>query len=231
MFLTALVVGLVASSALVIGGLIGAYTKPAQKVIAVLLGFAAGALITALAFDLFEEAFSAGGPWLASSGLLAGALVFVGTTTLLDRYASSSSGFYLLASIILDGVPENLVLGVALIGKSFLGILALLVAIFFSNLPESIGGAAGMIEGGRSRKFAVGAWTATALLLALMVVIGNTLFSGLGESSLAFVRAFAAGAVLSSLAEALMPQAYRQGGKVVALATTAGFLLTFVITH
>jgi ZIP family zinc transporter len=64
-----------------------------------------------------------------------------------------------------------------------------------------------------------------------MVIVGNTLFSNLGESSLAFVRAFAAGAVLASLAEALMPQAYGQGGKVVAFATTAGFLLTFVITQ
>lgn len=231
MVLTALIVGLVASSALVIGGAIGAFVNPSQKLVAILLGFAAGALITALAFDLFEEAFSMAGPWLAGGGLLAGAATFIGATTLLDRYASNSSGFYLLASIILDGVPENLALGVALIGKSFLGILALIVAIFFSNLPEALGGAAGMREGGRSRKFAIGAWTATALLLALMVVVGNTLFAGLGEIPLAFVRAFAAGAVLSSLAEALMPQAYSQGGKVVALATTAGFLLTFVITQ
>ena len=231
MLVTALLVGLFASSALVIGGAVGAFVKPSQKIIAVLLGFAAGALITALAFDLFEEAFSIGGPCLASGGLVAGALVFVGATALLDRYASGTSGFYLLASIILDGVPENLALGVALIGKSFVGILALVVAIFFSNLPEALGGAANMRESGRSRRFVVGAWVATALLLALMVVLGNTLFSGLGEAPLAFLRAFAAGAVLSSLAEALMPQAYGQGGKVVALATTAGFLLTFVITQ
>lgn len=231
MILTALIVGLVASSALVIGSVIGAFVKPRQKVIAVLLGFAAGALITALAFDLFEEAFSVGGPWLAGGGLLAGALAFVGATALLDRYASGTSGFYLLASIILDGVPENLALGVALIGKSFLGILSLIVAIFFSNLPEALGGAASMKENGRSRGFAVGAWAVTALVLALMVVVGNTAFAALSETSLALVRAFAAGAVLSSLAQALMPQAYGQGGKVVAVATTAGFLLTFLITQ
>lgn len=231
MILAALIVGIVASSALVIGGTIGAFVNPSQKVIAVLLGFAAGSLITALAFDLFEEAFSIAGPWIAGGGLLGGAVVFVGSTALLDRYAGGTSGFYLLASIILDGIPENLALGVALIGKSFLGTLSLIVAIFFSNLPEALGGAAGMRSSGRSRKFAVGAWTATAILLTLMVLVGNTLFSALGDTALAFARAVAAGAVLASLAEAVIPQAYSEGGKIVALATTAGFLLTFVITQ
>jgi ZIP family zinc transporter len=230
-FLTALLVGLTASSALVIGGVLGAFVNPSQKIIAVLLGFAAGALITALAFDLFEEAFSIAGPWVAGGGLLGGAALFVASTALLDRYSSSTSGFYLLASIILDGIPENLALGVALIGKSFLGTLSLIVAIFFSNLPEALGGAVGMRQGGRSKKFAIGAWTATALLLTLMVIVGNTLFATLGETPLAFARAVAAGAVLASLAEALMPQAYSEGGKIVALATTAGFLLTFLITQ
>lgn len=229
--MTALAVGLAASSALVIGGTIGAFVDPSQRLLAVLLGFAAGALITALAFDLFEEAFSVAGPWIAGGGLLAGALLFVGSTALLDRYSSSASGFYLLASIILDGVPENLALGVALIGKSLLGILSLVVAIFFSNLPEALGGAYGMRQGGRSRRFAIVAWTATALLLTLMVIVGNTLFAGLGEIPLAAARAVAAGAVLASLAEAVIPQAYGEGGKPVALATTAGFLLTFVITQ
>lgn len=231
MFLTALLVGLTASSALVIGGVLGAFVNPSQKIIAVLLGFAAGALITALAFDLFEEAFSIAGPWVAGGGLFGGAVLFVVSTALLDRYSGSTSGFYLLASIILDGVPENLALGVALIGKSFLGILSLIVAIFFSNLPEALGGAVGMRQGGRSRKFAIGAWMATALLLTLMVIVGNTLFATLSDTPLAFARAVAAGAVLASLAEALMPQAYSEGGKIVALATTAGFLLTFLITQ
>ena len=152
--LSALFVGILASSALVIGGVTGAFWNPPQKLIASLLAFASGALITALAFELFEEAFKIAGPWLAGSGLLMGALVFLVATALLDRYASSTSGFYLLASILLDGVPENLALGVALIGKSLFGILTLLIAIFFSNFPESLAGAAGMIKGGRSKKFA-----------------------------------------------------------------------------
>lgn len=231
MILTAIIVGIIASSALVIGGVAGAFWRPPQRLLAIVLGFAAGALIIAVAFDLFEEAFKTAGPLISGASLLAGAGVFMGATALLDRYASSTSGFYLLASILLDGIPENLALGVALIGKSLIGVLSLVIAIFFSNFPESLGGAAGMRDGGRSKAFAIGAWTATAVLLALMVVVGNTVFASFGETPLAVVRAFAAGAVLATLAEALMPQAYREGGKVVAFATTVGFLLTFVITQ
>lgn len=228
--LIALLVGVVASSALVIGSLLGVYTKPSQRLIAVALGFASGALITALAFELFEPAFMSAGALLASAGLLGGAVVFVAADTLIDR-RGGSSGLSLLASVTFDGVPESLALGVAVIGASITDTLALVVAIFFSNLPEAMGGAAGMREAGRSRAFAVGSWSATAGLLAAAVVLGNSLLAGVGESVLAVVEAFAAGAVLASLADTLMPQAYEQGGKAVALATAVGFLLAFLLTQ
>jgi ZIP family zinc transporter len=228
--LIALLVGVVASGALVIGSLLGVYTKPSQRLIAVALGFASGALITALAFELFEPAFMSAGALLASAGLLGGAVVFVAADILIDRHGGSS-GFSLLASVTFDGVPESLALGVAVIGASITDTLALVVAIFFSNLPEALGGAAGMREAGRSRAFAVGSWSATAGLLAAAVVLGNGLLAGVGESVLAVVEAFAAGAVLASLADTLMPQAYEQGGKAVALATAVGFLLAFLLTQ
>ncbi len=228
--LTALLVGLAASSALVIGAVAGAFWKPPQQLVAVALAFASGALITALTFDLFEEAFRAGGPWVAGGGLLAGAAAFVIADELLERYGGSS-GFALLAGVTLDGVPENLALGVGLIGSSLTGILALLVGIFASNLPEALGGAVGMRNGGRSRGFAVATWSATAVLLTIAVVAGNTLLAGADEAVLAFARAFASGAVLASVADTVMPDAYREGGPLVAFATAAGFLLTFLISQ
>lgn len=228
--LTALLIGLAASSALVIGAVAGAFWRPPQRLVAIALAFASGALITALAFDLFEEAFKAGGPWIAGGGLLVGAAAFVIADELLDRYGGSS-GFALLAGVTLDGVPENLALGVGLIGSSLSGILALLVGIFASNLPEALGGAVDMRNGGRSRGFVVAIWTATAVLLTVAVVVGNVLFTGVSENVLAFAQAFAAGAVLASLADTVMPDAYRQGGPLVAFATAAGFLLTFLISQ
>lgn len=229
--LTALIVGLVASSALIIGAIIGAYWRPPNILLAIALAFASGALIVAVAFELFEEAYQIAGITIAGGGLILGAAAFVIATALLDRYSSRTGGFYLLASISLDGVPENLALGIGLINKSWTAIAALLLAIFFSNLPESMGGAAGMRDENRSKRSIIAIWTATAMILTAMVVLGRTIFLGLNETGLAGMRSFAAGAVLASLADALMPQAYREGGKMVAFATALGFLLTFVVTQ
>lgn len=229
--LTALLVGLAASSALLIGALVGAFFEPPGRTVAVALAFAAGALITSLAFDLFEEAFTSGGPWSAGGGLLAGAATFIAADRLLERNISGASGLALLAGVTLDGVPENLALGVGLIGGSLSGILSLLVAIFASNLPEALGGARDMRSGGRSKRFVIGVWAATGALLAGAVVIGNVAFSGVGEGTLAVVQAFAGGAVLASLVDTLMPEAYEEGGSLVAFATTAGFLLTFLLSQ
>ncbi len=228
--LTALAVGLAASSALVIGAVIGAFWSPPKRLVASVMAFGAGALIVALAFDLFEKAFEEGGPFLAGGGLMAGAIVFVVADRLMERYGGFS-GFALLAGVTLDGVPENLALGVSLIGSSLTGVLSLLAAIFASNLPEALGGTVSMKNRGRSTKFSVGAWTAAGVLLAAAVVIGNALLTGVPEEVLATVEAFAGGAVLASTADTIMPQAYQEGGAYVALATAAGFLLTFVITQ
>ena len=232
--LSVLLFGLVASSALVIGAVAGAYWTPPQLVLASALAFASGALITALAFDLFQESFERGGAWLSALGLLAGAATFVVADELLDRYIEGAGGvsaFALLAGVTLDGIPENLALGVSLLETSGAGTLTLLVAIFFSNLPEALGGAVGMRQQGRSRRFAIGVWSATAVVLAAAVVLGNVALSGAGEGPLAVLLSFAGGAVLASLADTLMPDAYREGGALVAFATAAGFLLSFLIAE
>ena len=227
----ATLVGITASSALVIGAVAGAYWRPSTRVVATALAFSAGALITAVAYDLFEDAFKLAGIWLAGGGLLAGAAAFIFADARLEaKYGGESSGFALVAAVTLDGVPENLALGVALIGSSVGQILALLAAIFASNLPEALGGAQNMKENGRSNLFAVGVWVATGVLLATSVVVGNVAFTRFGETPLAAVRAFAGDAVLASVADELMPDAYEGGGPYVAFATVAGFLTTFALT-
>lgn len=231
----ALVFGLVASSALVIGAVAGAYWTPPRPLLAAALAFASGALITALAFDLFQESFERGGAGLSAAGLLGGATTFIVADEMLDRRiegaGSSVSAFALLAAVTLDGVPENMALGVSLLEASSAGALTLLVAIFFSNLPEALGGAVGMRQQGRSRLFVIGVWGATAVLLALAVVLGKVALSGAGQQPLAVLLSFAGGAVLASLADTLMPDAYKQGGAWVAFATAAGFLLSFLIAE
>ncbi len=168
--------------------------------------------------------------WVAGGGLLAGAGVFALIDYLLDEYyMNDERGFSLLAAVTLDGIPENTALGVVLIGSNT-NPLALLVAIFASNLPEALSGTMDMKDQGWSGRFAIGTWAVAAALLTVAVVLGNTLFASVGSTTLALVRAFAGGAVLSSLADELMPDAYRNGGAAVGFATAAGFLLTFLLS-
>ena len=231
--LGALLFGLAASSALVIGGVAGAFWRPPRALVAAALAFASGALITALAFDLFEESFRAGGVWFSGLGLLAGAAAFIAADEWLDHHIERAGGgvpgFAILAAVTLDGIPENMALGVTLLEGT--GSVVLLVAIFASNLPESLGGAVGMRDEGSSEGFVILVWALTAVLLASSVVAGNAVLLGADERLLSVLLAFASGAVLASLADTLMPDAYREGGALVAFATAAGFFLSFMIEN
>jgi zinc transporter, ZIP family len=238
----ALLFGIAASSALVIGAAVGTRWDPPRQVTGVLLAFASGALISALAFELFEEAFHLGGAVRAGLGLLAGAAVFVAVDTALDRYITGKAGpeerevvaagtrggvgLALLAAVTLDGVPENLALGTSLAtGAS----LSLLVAIFFSNLPEALVGAVSMRQAGQSRRGVMTTWLVCAVVLAAAVVLGRAVAGVLTPDVLAVALAFAGGAVLASLADTLMPEAFEHGRPLNAFATAAGFFLSFLL--
>ncbi|MFA9429340.1 ZIP family metal transporter [Egicoccus sp. AB-alg2] len=268
----ALLIGAIGSSALVIGGTLGALWRPPMRWTGVLLAFASGTLLSALAFELFPDAVEDGGLMPAGLGLLAGALTFVVVNTLLDARVARSAGdphqmpavpdeaaerlrgaeaqqtervedaarggkplavgLALVAAVTLDGVPENVALGVSMATDAGGGFsLALLVAIFSSNLPESLAGAVSMRRGGRSAAFAIAVWTVTAVVLTFAVVAGRATALGLGAAQLAFAAAFAGGAVLASLADTLMPEAFEHGRPLNAMATTAGFFLSFLLAQ
>jgi ZIP family zinc transporter len=254
--------GIVASSALVVGALIGVKFELPKRVLAILLSFAAGALITALSFELFEDSYERGGIWRAAAGLFVGAAVFTALSALLDRWAQpgnrstpadeyqgsakldtdaaareraptaattrGAAGLALLAAVTLDGVPENFALGVAL-GEGTGG-LALLVAIFVSNLPEALVGASSMRSQGMSALAVIGLWGICGVLLVVAVMIGAGPLSGSDPETISLPLAFAAGAVIASLADTLMPEAYEHGGPAVALSTAAGFVVSFVLS-
>ncbi len=251
--------GVVASSPLILGALLGLRFRLPERLLASVLAFASGALITALAFELFEDSYEQGGIWRAGLGMAVGAVVFTVLSAALDRWAQpeapegrdedgspkldkdaatanrpatatstrGAAGLALLAAVTLDGVPENVALGVSL-GEGTGG-LALLAAIFASNLPEALVGSASMQAQGRSSRFVIGTWAGAAVLLALAVVVGAGPLSAADPTTISLPLAFAAGAVLASLADTLMPEAYEQGGPSVALSTTAGFILSFVL--
>lgn len=252
----AVIFGLLGSSALLLGALVGGRFQVPKRVLAAMLAFASGALITALAFELFEDAHEQGGLWRAGLGLILGAVVFTILSARLDRVAAAgdgeargsekldkqaategqrpapssvkgAAGLALLAAVTLDGVPENVALGVSL-GEGTGGI-ALLGAIFVSNFPEALVGSASMRAQGRSQAFVVLTWTMCAVLLTMAVVVGAGPLANATPETVSLPLAFAAGAVLASLADTLMPEAYEDGGPTVALATAAGFVLSYLL--
>jgi ZIP family zinc transporter len=218
-----------ASLPLLVGAAIGVSWRPPQRLLAALMAFAAGALISAVAFELFQKSYHDGGATTAGLAFAAGAVVFVGVDTLIDKWASSSGiGFALLAGVTLDGVPENTALGVTLATG---GSIALLVAVFVSNFPEALGGAVKMRENGRSKRFVLLLWGAATVALAVAVVVGRWVFVGASPEQLAIPLAFAGGAVLASVIDSVAPEAFEEGGPVVALASAAGFFTAFMLGH
>ncbi len=114
--------------------------------------------------------------------------------------------------------------------EGFTGIAALLVAIFVSNFPESLVGAVAMRSEHRSRRFVIGIWRITSVVLTIAVVVGRAVAEGMGGGALAFALSFAGGAALASLADTLMPEAFEHGRPFNAMSTALGFLLAFVLS-
>lgn len=214
--------------ALVIGAAVGLRWTLPERVLAALMAFGAGTLIAAASTELFGAAYAVAGVALASGALLAGALVYVlADRVLTGRLGTAALGWALLVGVVLDGVPENMALGVSIHEP---GVGVLLAAIIIGNIPESVSGAAVMRDThGLSHRRVHALWIAAGVLLAAVTVAGGGLSDTVGQSGIAIVQAFAGGAVLAVLANSLMPEAYREGGWWVGIATACGFLTSYLL--
>ncbi len=226
---TALLFGFGTALPLVVGAAVGLRWKLSPRLLAALMAFGAGTLIAAASNELFEPAFTEVGVGQAGAALLGGALVYVVADHLLEnRLGPSALGWALLLGVVLDGVPENLALGVTLDASS--GGLVLLVAIAVGNVPEAVSGAARMrAQYSMHRARVFGLWAFTAVVLVAVTVAGSTLGSTISPGGIAVIQAFAGGATLAVLADSLMPEAYRDGGWWVGIATALGFLVAFAL--
>ena len=228
MLMTVLVVVTV-SCALLLGAAWGLYGRLPESVEGFVIALAGGALVLSLVSELIEPSIERSGVWMAMLGVAAGAVMFAGVDYLIDEKMGVNSGGGLLAAITLDGVPENLALGVALIGAGPLEVAALAGSIFLSNLPEAAGGAREMREAGHPAKSVLLLWLGTAVLLSAAALLGRWLLAGVSEHLLAFIRCFAAGAVVASLATEVFPKAYREDRHMAGVATALGVVLAFLL--
>jgi zinc transporter, ZIP family len=229
--------GLVATSSLILGGLIACHLSLSKRTVGIIMAFGAGTLISAVSYELILEAVRiarlTGFPAL---GLFAGASAFYGSDWLIGRLgagepvdleASPRSRLVvpMVLAIILDGVPESIVIGLGITEGGAVS-LAMLVAVFISNLPEAIAGSIGMKAGGASRGKIILLWFVIVLVCAVASVAGYSWFRGVSDRWLAFVQAFAGGAILMMLANSMIPEAYEHGGKLAGVFTVLGFVVS-----
>jgi ZIP family zinc transporter len=232
--------GILAASSLVIGAVIALMFKISLRTIGLIMGFGSGVLISAVAFDLVQEAFdkSSGHGWVAG-GLFAGCLVFFGGDWLIDHLGGSQrkdpdgsqeggSALSIVLGSVLDGIPESMVIVLTIFEGGAVG-AAYLAAVFISNLPESISSTSGLATSGWKKSPILWMWIAIALVSGLASLAGYGLFQNSSPDTVAFVLAFAGGAILTMLAETMAPEAYEHGGKLVGIATTLGFAVAFTI--
>jgi zinc transporter, ZIP family len=232
--------GTLAASSLVIGAVVALQVRISVRTIGLILGFGAGVLISAVAFDLVEEAVDTqSGHWAVVVGIFAGCAVFFGGDWLIDRLGGehrkdaegaqqSGSALAIVLGTVLDGIPESMVIGLTIYKGGAVG-AAYLTAVFISNLPESISSSAGLATGGWKRSRILAMWIAIVLVSGLASLAGYGLFQHSSPDVVAFVLAFAAGAILTMLADTMMPEAYENGGKLVGVVTTLGFVTAFII--
>jgi zinc transporter, ZIP family len=228
--------GLVAALALVLGAVIALAAKVPRRAVALVLSFGAGALVSALAFDLSDEAFRVGGTFVFAAGLAVGALVYYVGDRLIDRLGPGSgvrrttSGPAIVLGALLDGLPESLVLGATLIGGAGVS-PSFLAAVLVSNLPEGLAGARDLADEGHPTRFIIGLWLGVAVASGIVAAIGNAGLSVMGDGLLAFVQAVAAGGIITMLADTMFPEAFRDGGDSAGLATALGFATAFLLSR
>ena len=232
--------GLLAASSLVVGGAIALTIRIHPRVIGLVMGFGAGVLISAVAFDLVEEAANvASGHGATLIGLFAGCGVFFGGDWMIDRHGgegrkdvsgaqAEGSALAIVLGTVLDGIPESMVVGLTIFQSGTVG-AAYLAAVFISNLPEAISSSAGLVTSGWRKARILWLWIGIALVSGLASLAGYALFQSSSPDTVAFVLAFAAGAILTMLADTMMPEAYENGGNLVGVVTTLGFATAFLI--
>jgi ZIP family zinc transporter len=236
--------GLISGSALVVGALIAWFVKVPQRVVASIMAFGAGVLISALSFDLVDEAEKTGGLLPTVIGFLGGALVYVAANVVLARRGArhrkrsqeqqpseseqSGSGAAIAVGALLDGIPESVVLGLSLLGGNGVG-LPVLAAITISNLPEGLSSAAGMKRAGRSARYVFGVWGAIAVASGLAGLLGVVLLESASAGTIALITAVAAGAILAMVADTMIPEAFERAHLVAGLIATIGFIAAFSI--
>ncbi|WFE59054.1 ZIP family zinc transporter [Micromonospora sp. WMMD712] len=237
--------GLLAGSALLLGAALGWFVPVPRRVIASVMAFGAGVLLSAVSFELIAEAHEQGGLLPTAVGAAGGAVAYTGANVLLARRGARhrkrsgaqpserdapGSGSAIAVGALLDGIPESVVIGASLLTGGPVSLVTV-VAVFLSNVPEGLSSAAGMRRAGRSSRYVFALWAGIALVSGLAALAGYTLLGGAPPEVLASITALAAGAILAMITDTMVPEAFEDAHLLVGLITVAGFLTAFALSH
>jgi ZIP family zinc transporter len=236
--------GTLAASALLLGAIVALVVRVPERLLGLVLAFGAGVLMSAVAYELVEEAAStASHTVLVATGFAAGAIVFfVGSLVVSERDVGGgarrprmrgrrtrSQGIQIVLGAVLDGIPESVVLGASLVSGAGVSV-AMLAAVFISNVPEAIGASADLRADGWSPRRVLALWLVVVAVSALAAGLGYALLADAAPDLGAFAQTFAAGAIIAMLAESMIPEAYEKGGRAVGLATALGFAVSALLS-
>ena len=231
--------GLLGGAALLLGAAVAWFIRVPPKVVAGVMAFGSGVLISALSFELVEEALGQGGLLPTAVGFLIGTVTYMAANLLLARHGArhrkrsgsqqpseaehGSSGGAIAIGALLDGVPESMVLGLSFLTGGGLSV-PMFAAVFISNVPEGLSSSAGMKNAGRSPGYVFGVWLAIAVASGLSAVAGYALLDGAAPATVAAVNAVAAGAILTMITDTMIPEAFEGAALYSGLLAALGFL-------
>lgn len=238
--------GLVGGAALVIGAAIAYLVAVPARAVAAVMAAGSGVLISAVSFDLMDEAFRQGGLDSTAVGFLAGAALYTAANVAITRRGAfhrkrsgsnaeesqsgkASTGLAIAVGALLDGIPESVVIGTSLLDGTGVSLVTV-AAVFLSNIPEGLSSAAGMLRAGRTPAYVFGVWGGIALASGISAVVGNVGLAGASPEILAAVTAIAAGAILAMLADTMIPEAFEEAHEYAGLITVVGFLAAFTLS-
>jgi ZIP family zinc transporter len=245
LWLTACFWGLVSGSALLLGAAIAYFKAVPKKIIALIMAFGSGVLVSALSFELMDDAYERGGFDSTAIGFILGGLIYSGANYLLNKKGakhrkrsgnlqasesgSPGSGLAIAIGALIDGIPESIAIGVSIIQGGAVSIAAV-IAIFLSNVPESLSSTAGMKTAGRSAKYIFGIWGGITVLSGLAALMGFAIFRNFSPEIVAATLAFAAGGILAMLSSTMIPEAYEEAHDYIGIVTVLGFLAAFALS-
>ncbi|HRQ38549.1 MAG TPA: hypothetical protein PLD25_11635 [Chloroflexota bacterium] len=230
-----------ATTTLLIGMVLAYRNLVGPRWTGLIMAFGAGAIISAAAYQLvLGSVVEAQSTFLVGIGMAAGALTFYfadkwvdgmgGENRLdIDGGQAGGSGTGILLGSLLDGVPESLVLGLSLVHSPQVSI-AFIFAVAISNVPQGLGGTAGMLSSGWARSKITKLWLAVCVFSILAAMLGYGLAQIFPGVTGATIDAFAAGALFVMLTDSMIPESFEHGGRETGLFLVLGFGIALMMT-